>query len=59
MKLLQKYVLGGNKLNCFKATQALGGPTHILIWQSKIANSPTKWIKAGPVVLISMGDLKF
>ena len=30
-------MLGGNKLNCFKATQVLGGPTQILIWGSKIA----------------------
>ena len=36
MKLLQNNVLGGNKLNCFKATQVLGGPTHILIWASEI-----------------------
>ena len=28
MKLLQNNVLGGNKLNCFKATQVLGGLTH-------------------------------
>ena len=31
MKLLQNNVLGGNKLNCFKAMQVLAGPTHILI----------------------------
>ena len=31
MKLLQHNVLGGNKWNCFKATQVLGGPTQILI----------------------------
>ena len=42
MKLLQNNVLEGNKLNCFKATQVLGGPTHILIWASEIAESPTK-----------------
>ena len=42
MKLLQNNVLGGNKLNCFKATQMLGGPTHILIWRSEIAKSPTR-----------------
>ena len=35
MKLLQSNVLGGNKLNCFKATQVLGGPTRILIWGPK------------------------
>ena len=37
MKLLPNNVLGGNKLNCFKAVQVLGGPTQILIWGSKIA----------------------
>ena len=42
MKLLQNTVLGGNNLNCFKVTQVLGGPTHILIWGSKIAKSPTR-----------------
>ena len=42
MKLLQNNVLRGNKLNCFKATKALGGPTHILIWGSKIAKSPAR-----------------
>ena len=31
MKLLQSNVLGGNKLNCFKAMQVLGSPTQILI----------------------------
>ena len=36
------HVLGGNKWNCFKATQVLGCPTHILIWGSKIAKSPTR-----------------
>ena len=30
-------MLGGNKLNCFKATQILGDPTQILTWGSKIA----------------------
>ena len=39
MKLLQSNVLGGNKLNCFEATQVLGGPTHILIWGTEIAKS--------------------
>ena len=34
MLLLQTDVLGGNKLNCFKATQVLGGLTQILIWGS-------------------------
>ena len=42
MKLLQNNVLGGNKLNCFKATQMLGGPTYILIWRSEIAKRPTR-----------------
>ena len=39
MKLPQKNVLGGNKLNCFKATQVLGAPTQILIWWSEIGKS--------------------
>ena len=43
MKLLQSNVLGGNKLNYFKVTQVLGGPTQILIWGSKIAKGPTRW----------------
>ena len=42
MKLLQSNVLGGNKLNCFKATQMLGYPTQILIWGSEIAKGPTR-----------------
>ena len=42
MKLFQNNVLGGNKLNCFKAMQVLGGPTQILIWASKIAKGPTR-----------------
>ena len=43
MELLQSNVLGGNKLNFFKATQVLGGPTQILIWGSEIAKgSPDK-----------------
>ena len=37
MKLFQSNVSGGNKVNCFKATQVLGGPAHILIWGSEIA----------------------
>ena len=41
MKLLQNYVLGGNKLNCFKAMHLLGGLTQILIWGSKIGKGPT------------------
>ena len=42
MKLLQRNVLGGTKLNCFKAMQVLGGPTQILIWGSEIAKGPTR-----------------
>ena len=42
MKLLQNNVLGGKKLNCFKAMQVLGSPTEILIWGSEIAKSPTR-----------------
>ena len=42
MKLLQSNVLGGNKLNCFKAVQVLGGPTQILISGSEIAKGPTR-----------------
>ena len=42
MKLLQSNVLGGNKLNCFKATQVLGGPTQILIWGYEIVKGPTR-----------------
>ena len=59
MLLLQTDVLGGNKLNCFKATQVLGGPTSILIWGSEIAKSPTRKIKGGSGALLSRGDLKF
>ena len=50
MNLLQNNVLGGNKLNYFKAMLVLGGPTHILIWEGyEIAKSP---IKGGPGALI-------
>ena len=56
MKLLQNNVLGGNKLNCFKAMQVLRGPTQILIWASKIA-SPTRSIQGGPGALVSREDL--
>ena len=42
MKLLQNNVSGGDKLNCFKVMQVLGGPTHILIWGSEIAKCPTR-----------------
>ena len=42
MKLLQNNVLGGNKLNCFKAMQVLGGLTQILKWGSEIAKGPTR-----------------
>ena len=44
MKLLQNNLLRGNKLNCFKAMQVLGGPTQILIRGSRIAESPTNQI---------------
>ena len=54
MKLLQNNVLGGNKLNCFKAMQVLEGPTQILIRGSKIAKR-----LMGPGALVSRGDLKF
>ena len=66
MKLLQNNVLGGNKWNCFKAMQVLGGLTQILIWGSKIAKGPTRQIKWGPGALVlgghinlGGGDLKF
>ena len=52
-------MLGGNKLNCFKATQVLGGLTKILIWGSQIAKSPTRQMTGGPGALVSRGDLKF
>ena len=42
MKLLQNNVLGGNELNHLKAMQGLEGFTHILIWGSEIAKSPTR-----------------
>ena len=42
MKVLQNSVLGGNKLNCFKATQVLWGPTQILIWRFEIAKNATR-----------------
>ena len=42
MLLIQTDVLGGNKLNCFKATQVLVGPTQILILGSEIAKGPTR-----------------
>ena len=48
MKFLQSIVLGDNKLNCFKATQVLVGPTQILIWGSEIAKAPTRYIKGEP-----------
>ena len=41
MKLLQNNVLGGNKLNCFIATQVLGDFTQILIWGFEISEGPT------------------
>ena len=55
MLLLQTDVLGGNKWNCFKATQVLGGLTQILIWGSKIAKGPTRYIKGGPGALYQGG----
>ena len=55
MKLLQNNALGDNKLNCFKATQVLGGPTQILIWGFEIAKSPTRQIKEGPGAFVSRG----
>ena len=55
MLLLQSNVLGGNKLNCFKATQVLGGPTQILILESEIAKGPIRSIKGGPGALVSRG----
>ena len=55
MNLLQNNALGGNRLNCLKETQVLGGPTHILIWRSEIAKSPTRLINGGPGALISRG----
>ena len=42
MKLLENNVLGGHKINCFKARQVLGGLTQILIWGSEIAKGPTR-----------------
>ena len=36
-----KTVLGGNKLNYFKAMQVLGDAKQILMWGSEIAKSPT------------------
>ena len=41
MKLLQNNVLERNKLNCFEATQVLGGLAQILIWGSEIAKGET------------------
>ena len=59
MKLLQSNVLGGNKVNCFKAMQVLESPTQILIWGSEIAKGPTRWIKGGSGALVSRGGPKF
>ena len=42
MKLLQNNVLGGNKLNCFKATQVLGVLREVLLWELEIAKGPTR-----------------
>ena len=58
MLLLQTDVLGGNKLNCFNAMQALlGGPTKMLIWGCRIAKGPTREIKGGTRALVSRGDV--
>ena len=59
MKLLQNCVLGGNKWNCFKAKQVLGGLREILMWGFEIVKGPTRWIKGGPGALVLRGDLKF
>ena len=53
MKLLQ---LGGNKLNCFKATQVLWGLTQILIWGSEIAKGPTRSIEGRGLELWYQGE---
>ena len=45
MKLLQNNVLGGNELNCFKATQVYVREFNRNIdmaWGSKIAKGPTR-----------------
>ena len=63
MLLLQTDVLGGNKLNCFKAMQVLRGPTQILIWgpkQPKVLPDKLKgtWsfgMKGGPKILAGEG----
>ena len=47
---MKNNVLGGNKLDYFKAMQVLGGPTQILIWGSEIAKGPTRKIKGRPGV---------
>ena len=44
---------GGNKLNCFKATQALGGLTQILIWgflPDKLRGDLELWYQGGPKI---------
>ena len=41
-EIAPKQCVRGNRLNCLKATQVLGGPTKILIWGSEIAKSPTR-----------------
>ena len=40
MKLLQNNVLGGNKLNCFKAMPSVRGFYTNIDWGSKIAKGP-------------------
>ena len=43
MKLVQNNVLGGNKLNCFKAMQVLVGLTQVLLdMGSEIAKDLTR-----------------
>ena len=56
MLLLQTDVLGGNKLNCFKATQVLGGPTQILILGSEMAKVLPHKLRWDGELLVSRGD---
>ena len=55
MKLLQKNMLRGKKLNCFKAMPVLGGLTQILIWGSKIVKGLTRYSKEEPGALVPRG----
>ena len=61
MKLLQNNAFRGNKLNCFKAMQVLGGPTHILIWGSEIAKSESvkKGVWVNPLKKENLGWKSF